>query len=94
MFPRGNRDGNGAQISLYLNVADYESAPLGWSRTAKFTLSVVDQKEPERSATKGGCMPSQLPSPVALTDCMSSILVIEVLMCTLAMAVPGSCEHL
>ena len=61
MFPRGNRDGNGAQISLYLNVADHESAPLGWSRTAKFTLSVADQREPERSATKGGGMPSRLP---------------------------------
>ena len=62
MFPRGNRDGNGAQISLYLNVADHESAPLGWSRTAKFTLSVVDQKEPDRSATKGGC---SLAAPLA-----------------------------
>ena len=77
MFPRGNRDGNGAQISLYLNVADHESAPLGWSRTAKFTLSVVDQKEPERSATKGGCMLMWLPSPVVLMNGMSSAHVIE-----------------
>jgi len=26
---------------------------LGWSRTAKFTLSIVDQKDPEKSAAKG-----------------------------------------
>ena len=43
----------GTTISLYLNVADNEIAPPGWSRTAKFTLSVVDQKDPDQSASKG-----------------------------------------
>ena len=53
IFPKGNREVTGNIMSLYLNVADNETAPPGWSRTAKFTLSVVDQKDPERSATKG-----------------------------------------
>ena len=53
IFPRGNREVTGSTISLYLNVADNETAPVGWSRTAKFTLSVVDQKDPEKSAAKG-----------------------------------------
>ena len=53
IFPRGNREVSGNTISLYLNVADNETAPMGWSRTAKFTLSIVDQKEPEKSAAKG-----------------------------------------
>lgn len=57
LFPNGNREVSGNSISLYLNVADHESAPPGWSRTAKFTLSVIDQKEPERSATKGSLFP-------------------------------------
>ena len=53
IFPRGNREVTGNTMSLYLNVADNETAPPGWSRTAKFTLSVVDQKDPEKSASKG-----------------------------------------
>lgn len=53
IFPRGNREVTGTTISLYLNVADNETAPVGWSRTAKFTLSVVDQRDPDKSASKG-----------------------------------------
>lgn len=53
IFPRGNREVTNSTISLYLNVADNEAAPGGWSRTAKFTLSVVDQRDPEKSASKG-----------------------------------------
>ena len=53
IFPRGNREVTNSTISLYLNVADNESAPVGWSRTAKFTLSVVDQRDPDKSASKG-----------------------------------------
>ena len=55
IFPRGNREVTNSTISLYLNVADNENAPMGWSRTAKFTLSVVDQRDPDKSASKGTC---------------------------------------
>ena len=53
IFPKGNREVTNSTISLYLNVADNDSAPPGWSRTAKFTLSVVDQRDPDKSASKG-----------------------------------------
>lgn len=57
LFPRGNREVNGKAVSLYLNVADHESAPLGWSRHAKFNLSVTDHKDPDKSMNKGTTMP-------------------------------------
>ena len=57
LFPRGNREVNGKAVSLYLNVADHESAPLGWSRHAKFNLSVTDHKDPDKSMNKGTTLP-------------------------------------
>lgn len=52
MFPRGNREGTNAAMSLYLNAADADTAPLGWMRRASFKLTVVNHLSPEQSFTK------------------------------------------
>ncbi|KAI3856937.1 hypothetical protein MKX03_012345, partial [Papaver bracteatum] len=41
MFPKGNN--NVDYLSMYLAVADLDDLPLGWSRSAQFSLSVVNQ---------------------------------------------------
>lgn len=53
MFPRGNRDVLNSNVSLYLNVADAETAPPGWSRRAKFKLSIINQLDPQHSLIRG-----------------------------------------
>ncbi|KAI9090635.1 hypothetical protein K1719_028488 [Acacia pycnantha] len=40
MFPKGN---NGDYLSLYLDAADAQSLPAGWSRFARFSLAVINQ---------------------------------------------------
>lgn len=40
IFPKGN---NVDQLSMYLDVADSQSLPYGWSRYAQFSLAVVNQ---------------------------------------------------
>ncbi|KAL5720643.1 ubiquitinyl hydrolase 1 [Ranunculus cassubicifolius] len=40
IFPKGN---NVDQLSMYLDVADSQNLPYGWSRYAQFSLSVVNQ---------------------------------------------------
>ncbi|XP_010490171.1 PREDICTED: MATH domain and coiled-coil domain-containing protein At2g05410-like [Camelina sativa] len=40
-FPKGNKRAN--HFSLYLNVRDKESLPIGWRRHAKFSLTVVNK---------------------------------------------------
>lgn len=55
MFPRGNREGQNTAMSLYLNAADAEAAPVGWNRRASFKLTVVNHLNPEQSIAKGLC---------------------------------------
>ncbi|KAF8006905.1 hypothetical protein BT93_K1025 [Corymbia citriodora subsp. variegata] len=40
VFPKGNDTDN---LSLYLDVPDIATLPKGWTRNAKFSLSVIDQ---------------------------------------------------
>ena len=55
MFPRGNREGQNTAMSLYLNAADAEAAPVGWNRRASFKLTIVNHLNPEQSIAKGLC---------------------------------------
>ncbi|CAG7902946.1 unnamed protein product [Brassica rapa] len=49
-FPKGN---NGDYLSLYLDVADFETLPCGWRRYVKLRLTVVNQLSPKLSVVKG-----------------------------------------
>ncbi|CAN7128666.1 unnamed protein product, partial [Brassica rapa subsp. narinosa] len=49
-FPKGN---NGDYLSLYLDVADFETLPCGWRRYVKLRLIVVNQLSPKLSVVKG-----------------------------------------
>ncbi|KAI3916569.1 hypothetical protein MKW98_026311 [Papaver atlanticum] len=42
IFPKGN---NVDQLSMYLDVADSQNLPYGWSRYAQFSLAVVNQSQ-------------------------------------------------
>ncbi|KAI6673922.1 hypothetical protein NL676_001828 [Syzygium grande] len=50
VFPKGN---NTDHLSLYLDVPDCATLPNGWTRKAKFSLSVIDQINNGRSIRKG-----------------------------------------
>lgn len=50
LFPRGN---NVDQLSIYLDVADSNQLPSGWTRFAHFNLAVLNQYEPKMSVRKG-----------------------------------------
>jgi hypothetical protein len=50
IFPKGN---NVDQFSMYLDVADSSSLPYGWSRSAHFSLTVINQIQPKYSIRKG-----------------------------------------
>ncbi|XP_048137622.1 MATH domain and coiled-coil domain-containing protein At3g58270-like isoform X3 [Rhodamnia argentea] len=50
VFPKGN---NTDHLSLYLDVPDSASLPSGWTRNARFSLSVIDQTNSDRSIRKG-----------------------------------------
>jgi len=49
IFPKGN---NVDYISMYLDVADAANLPYGWSRYAQFSLSVVNQIQPDYTLRK------------------------------------------
>jgi len=49
LFPGGN---NVHQLSVYLDVADSNTLPQGWSRQAHFTLTVHNQTDQSRSVVK------------------------------------------
>ncbi|XP_077219239.1 MATH domain and coiled-coil domain-containing protein At3g58270-like [Tasmannia lanceolata] len=49
IYPKGNAV---SQLSIYLAVADSESLPHEWSRTAKFSISVIDQLHNKSTVTK------------------------------------------
>ena len=49
LFPGGN---NVQQLSVYLDVADSGQLPQGWTRQAHFSLTVHNQKDPQRSVVK------------------------------------------
>eukprot|EP00898_Chlorokybus_atmophyticus_P001501 jgi/Chlat1/2351/Chrsp17S02617 len=49
IFPRGN---NAESLSLYLDVADSAMQPPGWSRSASFTLAVVNQFDAKMTVRK------------------------------------------
>ncbi|CAN7052316.1 unnamed protein product [Brassica rapa subsp. trilocularis] len=49
LFPKGN---NGDYLSLYLDVADFETLPCGWRRYVKLRLTVVNQLSPKLSVVK------------------------------------------
>ncbi|GLT60076.1 hypothetical protein SLA2020_328620 [Shorea laevis] len=50
LFPKGNK--NEDHLSIYLGVADSGILPLGWSRNAKFSLTVLNQID-NKSSVKG-----------------------------------------
>lgn len=50
IFPKGN---NVDQLSMYLDVADSQSLPYGWSRYAQFSLAVVNQAFNKYTVRKG-----------------------------------------
>ncbi|XP_039158756.1 MATH domain and coiled-coil domain-containing protein At2g01790 [Eucalyptus grandis] len=49
VFPKGNAPDH---LSLYLDVPDSATLPNGWTRKAKFSLSVIDQANNGRSVRK------------------------------------------
>ncbi|GAB2263919.1 hypothetical protein Droror1_Dr00026053 [Drosera rotundifolia] len=49
IFPKGNK---ADCLSMYIDVADAATLPLGWSRSAKFSLCVVNQVDYDRSMKK------------------------------------------
>ncbi|XP_031383024.1 ubiquitin carboxyl-terminal hydrolase 12-like isoform X2 [Punica granatum] len=49
IFPKGN---NTDFVSIYLDVPDYASLPIGWSRTVDFSLTVVNQNCRDTSIRK------------------------------------------
>lgn len=50
VFPTGN---NVNHLSMYLDVADAKSLPTGWSRSAQFSLAVINQLDSKHSVRKG-----------------------------------------
>ena len=42
IFPKGKSKGKGTHVSLYLHVVDSDTLPYCWSRSASFTLSVLN----------------------------------------------------
>lgn len=50
IFPKGN---NTEHLSIYLDVADSEMLPSGWSRNARFKLILVDQNNYGTSRIRG-----------------------------------------
>ncbi|XP_006300210.2 MATH domain and coiled-coil domain-containing protein At2g05410 [Capsella rubella] len=51
-YPKGNKSAN--HLSLYLDVSDNESLPIGWRRHAKFSLTIVN-KFPENFSQRKEC---------------------------------------
>lgn len=49
MFPIGN---NADHLSVYLDAADSEILPSGWTKFVQFSLTVINQID-EHSVTKG-----------------------------------------
>ncbi|CAB4268511.1 unnamed protein product [Prunus armeniaca] len=49
IYPKGNKVN---YLSLYLDVADASTLPSGWTRYAKFSLTVVNQLDSKKSITK------------------------------------------
>ena len=49
IYPKGDYTGKGTHVSLYLYVADSDTLPSCWSRSASFTLSVLNRHDPEQS---------------------------------------------
>jgi hypothetical protein len=55
MFPQGNKSANGAggpAMSLYLAVPDMDDLPMGWTHSAHFKLTLLNQLNPEESMSK------------------------------------------
>ncbi|KAF3651249.1 hypothetical protein FXO37_18096 [Capsicum annuum] len=50
IFPKGN---NADHLSMYLDVADSQSLPYGWSRYAHFSLAVLNQVHNKYTVRKG-----------------------------------------
>ena len=53
LFPKGN---NVDYLSLYLDVADAQCLPNGWTRLAHFGLSIVNQCDLKLTVRKGELM--------------------------------------
>lgn len=49
MFPKGNSVDH---LSMYLDVADSNNLPVGWSKNAQFSLSVINQVDPKHTIKK------------------------------------------
>mgnify|MGYP001130404034 FL=1 len=49
-FPRGN---NVDSLSLFLEVYNHQALPASWHRSAHFTLTLRNQRFPERSQSRG-----------------------------------------
>jgi hypothetical protein len=58
VFPRGNA-GNAAHLAAYLDAPDASSIPQHMFPTAKFTLTLVNQKDPSKSFSKGEQPPTR-----------------------------------
>ena len=50
IFPKGN---NVDHLSMYLDVADSGNLPYGWSRSAHFSLAIVNQIQQKFTTRKG-----------------------------------------
>ncbi|XP_040366436.1 ubiquitin C-terminal hydrolase 12-like isoform X2 [Rosa chinensis] len=54
IFPKGN---NVDYLSMYLDVADSQALPYGWSRYVQFSLAIVNQIHNKYSIRKGKGLP-------------------------------------
>lgn len=83
LFPRGTKPMEVRCLSLFLNVPDAEAQPLNWSRKASFKLTVLNQKQPARSVSKGAsllqyvcsCVSMRVTSPAWRANVMKAAIV-------------------
>ena len=54
IYPQGHSTGKGTHVSLFLHAADSDTLPSCWSRSASFTLSVLNRHGPQYSLRLDG----------------------------------------
>ncbi|CAI5537160.1 unnamed protein product, partial [Closterium sp. Naga37s-1] len=51
IFPRGNTQAE--QLSVYLDVADAQTLPPGWTKSAHFVLCLINQYDRKMNVRRG-----------------------------------------
>ncbi|KAK7278778.1 hypothetical protein RJT34_23814 [Clitoria ternatea] len=66
IFPK-RKEGRYTYLSIYLNAGDAATLPCGWSKSATFKVSLVNQINAHMTLTRGGCL-SLWPSKRRMRD--------------------------